>query len=186
MAFTMPPARTSAKPAAKKKPKPKPRARRTPLPWPPRLPVLEQRDLDLIGLALVALGVFLAFPLYLSWDAGEAGGAIVNGLTSAVGRVAWATPVALVATGLLLALRPVLPAGVRPFRAGALCLLAAACLGLAAGTLGLGPGDSAPVAERGGHLGQVMDDTITRLFSGVGSHILAVFLFVAALLLLTG
>jgi DNA segregation ATPase FtsK/SpoIIIE, S-DNA-T family len=176
----MPPARKSAKRRSKS------RAQRSPLPWPPRLPVFEQRHLDLIGLGLVAAGVFLAFPLYMAWEGGEAGQAIVDGLTWAVGRVAWATPVALIAAGGLLVLRPVLPAGVRPFRAGALCLLAAACLGLAVGTLGVGPGDGAPIDERGGHLGQVMADAATRLFSDVGAHIVALFLFVAALLLLTG
>jgi DNA segregation ATPase FtsK/SpoIIIE, S-DNA-T family len=176
----MPPARKTSKTRSKA------RARRSPVPWPPRLPVLEQRHLDLIGLALVAVGVFLAFPLYLRWEGGEAGQAIVDGLTWAIGRVAWATPVALVASGALLVMRPALPAGVRPFRAGALCLLAAACLGLAVGTLGFGPGEGAPVAERGGHLGQVMADGTTRLFSEVDAHILAIFLFCAALLLLTG
>jgi S-DNA-T family DNA segregation ATPase FtsK/SpoIIIE len=168
------------------KSRPKARAHRSPVPWPPRLPVLQQRHLDLIGLGLVAVGVFLAFPLYLRWEGGEAGQAIVDGLTWGIGRVAWATPVALVAAGVLLVLRPALPAGVRPFRAGALCLLAAACLGLAVGTFGLGPGDASPVAQRGGHLGQVMADASTRLFSEIGAHILAVFLFCAALLLLTG
>jgi S-DNA-T family DNA segregation ATPase FtsK/SpoIIIE len=177
----MSPARKPAKSRSKKA-----RARRSPVPWPPRLPILEQRHLDLIGLGLVAVGVFLAFPLYAGWEGGEAGQAIVDGLTWAIGRVAWATPVALVAAGALLAMRPALPAGVRPFRAGALCLLAASCLGLAVGTLGFGPGDGAPVAERGGHLGQVMADASTRLFSDVGAHILAIFLFCAALLLLTG
>src|SRR5512133_2718794 len=176
----MSPARKPAKSRTKT------RAHRSPVPWPPRLPVLEQRHLDLIGLGLVAAGVFLAFPLYLRWDGGEAGQAVVDGLTWAVGRVAWATPVALVAAGALLVMRPALPAGVRPFRAGALCLLASACLGLAVGTFGLGPGDGAPVADRGGHLGQVMADAATRLFSDVGAHIIAVFLFCAALLLLTG
>ena len=174
---TMPPARKSAKKA---------RAHRSSLPWPPRLPVFEQRHLDLLGLGLVAVGVFLAFPLYLRWDGGDAGQAIVDGMTWAVGRVAWATPVALVIAGVLLVMRPVLPAGVRPFRAGALCLLASACLGLAVGTFGLGPGADAPVADRGGHLGQVMADGATRLFSDVGAHIIALFLFCAALLLLTG
>ena len=177
----MPPARKPAKSRSKKA-----RARRSPVPWPPRLPIFEQRHLDLIGLGLVAVGVFLAFPLYAGWEGGEAGQAIVDGLTWAVGRVAWATPVALMAAGALLVMRPALPAGVRPFRAGALCLLAASCLGLAVGTLGFGPGDGAPVAQRGGHLGQVMADASTRLFSDVGAHILAIFLFCAALLLLTG
>jgi DNA segregation ATPase FtsK/SpoIIIE, S-DNA-T family len=176
----MPPARKPAKSRSKA------RARRSPVPWPPRLPVLEQRHLDLIGLGLVAVGVFLAFPLYAGWEGGEAGQAIVEGLTWGIGRVAWATPVALVAAGALLVMRPALPAGVRPFRAGALCLLGASCLGLAVGTLGFGPGDGAPVAQRGGHLGQVMADASTRLFSEVGAHILAIFLFLAALLLLTG
>jgi DNA segregation ATPase FtsK/SpoIIIE, S-DNA-T family len=176
----MPPARKTSKRRSRA------RAHRSPVPWPPRLPVLEQRHLDLIGLGLVAVGVFLAFPLYLGWEGGEAGQAIVDGLTWAIGRVAWATPVALVAAGALLVMRPALPAGVRPFRAGALCLLASACLGLAVGTLGFGPGEGTPVAERGGHLGQVMADGATRLFSEVGAHILAVFLFCAALLLLTG
>jgi S-DNA-T family DNA segregation ATPase FtsK/SpoIIIE len=150
------------------------------------MPILEQRQLDLIGLGLVAAGVFMAFPLYLGWDGGAAGQAIVDGLTWSVGRVAWATPVALVAAGGLLVLRPVLPAGVRPFRAGAVCLLGSACLGLAVGTLGLGPGKGAPVDERGGHLGQVMADAATRAVSDIGAHILALFLFCAALLLLTG
>ena len=166
----MPPARKPARKA---------RARRSPLPWPPRLPVLEQRHLDLIGLGLVAVGVFLAFPLYLRWDGGEAGQAIVDGLTWAVGRVAWATPVALVAAGALLVMRPVLPAGVRPFRAGALCL-SASCLGLAVGTLGFGPGPARPWPSAAGTSARSWPTPRTRLFSEVGAHILAVFLFCAA------
>src|SRR5436190_21085869 len=69
---TMPPARKPAKSRSKKV-----RARRSPVPWPPRLPVFEQRHLDLIGLGLVAVGVFLAFPLYAGWEGGEAGQAVV-------------------------------------------------------------------------------------------------------------
>ena len=146
----MPPARKPAK-----TPLTKARAHRSPVPGRRACPSSSSATSTSIGLGLVAVGVFLAFPLYLGWEGGEAGQAIVDGLTWAVGRVAWATPVALVAAGALLVMRPALPAGVRPFRAGALCLLGAACLGLAVGTLGFGPGDGAPVAERGGHLGQV-------------------------------
>ena len=43
--------------------------------------------------------------------------------------------------GAVLVLRPMLPA-VQPFRTGALCLGAALCLGLAAGSLGLGAGET--------------------------------------------
>ena len=113
----MPPARTSSKPAAKRKnaakggrAAPKARARRSSSSWRPRLPVIEQRHLDLAGLALVAAGVFLAFPLYLRWDGGAAGQPVVDGLTWALGTVAYAIPVALVAAGALIVMSPVLPA----------------------------------------------------------------------------
>src|SRR3954452_1173083 len=99
----MPPARTSSKPAAKRRGKPaaKARARRSSPSWRPRLPVGEQRHLDLAGLGLVAVGVFLAFPLYLRWDGGTAGQALIDGLTWAVGAIGYATPVVLVAAGTL-------------------------------------------------------------------------------------
>src|SRR3954462_3055816 len=124
----MPPARTAtkpsrgAKPAPKSKPKaaPKVRARRSAPVWRPRAPVFEQRHLDLAGLALVAAGVFLAFPLSLRGDGGAAGEALIGGMRTLVGQVAYAAPVAVMAAGALLVLRPVLPA-LRPFRSGALC-----------------------------------------------------------------
>src|SRR3954468_6070770 len=118
---TMPPARSSAKTRTP------PRARRSAATWRPRLPVLEQHHVDLLGLGLVALGVFLAFPLYLGWDGGAAGQAATDGLAYAVGEGAYAAPAAIAAAGALLVLRPVLPT-LRPFRAGALCLLAGVTL----------------------------------------------------------
>jgi DNA segregation ATPase FtsK/SpoIIIE, S-DNA-T family len=179
----MPPARTSSKPAAKpaarrrRKPAAKARARRSTPSWRPRLPVLEQRHLDLTGLGLVAAGVFLAFPLYLRWDGGAAGQALVDGLTRAVGTVAYSTPVVLVAAGALLVMRPVLPA-LRPFRAGALCLLGAALLLFGAG--------GEPVRDNGGVAGQALHDAAATAFSDVGASIIAIFLAVAGVLLLTG
>src|SRR4051812_22990195 len=183
---TMPPARTAAKKPTRA------RARRSAATWRPRLPVLEQHHVDVVGLALVAAGVFLAFPLYLRWDGGAAGEALVDGLRLAAGVVAYATPVAVVAAGVLLILRPVLPS-IRPFRTGALCLLAAATLAFAAGTLGLGPpGPGAPswqadvLRERGGGLGEGLYWASWRLFTDVGAHIIAAFLFAAGVLLVTG
>ena len=49
----------------------------------PRLPVLEQRHLDLIGLALVAAGIFFAGLIYLDWDGGAGGSWAVDGLRDA-------------------------------------------------------------------------------------------------------
>src|SRR3954469_833335 len=175
----MPPARTSSKPAAKRRGKPaaKARARRSTPSWRPRLPVLEQRHLDLTGLGLVAAGVFLAFPLYLGWDGGEAGQAIVDGLTWAAGAVAYGAPFALVAAGALLVMRPVL-AALRPFRAAALCLIGSALLLFGAG--------GEPVREGGGVAGQALHDAAARAFSDVGASIIAIFLAIAGVLLLTG
>jgi DNA segregation ATPase FtsK/SpoIIIE, S-DNA-T family len=169
------------------------RARRAaPRPALPRLPELEQRQLDLIGLGLIALAVFFAFLVYLRSDGGQAGGWTVDSLRWLLGAVHYGVPAALLAAGAILVLRPVLPA-VRPFRAGAICLFAALCLGLAAGTLGLGPEGGRPgfweaewVRTRGGMAGEALFWVASTLLGGVGAHILAVFLFVTGVLLLTG
>jgi DNA segregation ATPase FtsK/SpoIIIE, S-DNA-T family len=172
---TRSPARSAAGGARRKQSKA--RARRSPLSWRPRMPVLDQHHVDLAGLALVALGVFLAFPLYLGWDGGAAGGAVVDGLTWALGRVAYATPVVLVAAGALLVARPVLPA-LRPFRAGGLCLLGAALLAFGGG--------GEPVRAHGGVAGRALHDGAAFAFSEIGATILMVFLAVAGALLITG
>jgi S-DNA-T family DNA segregation ATPase FtsK/SpoIIIE len=169
----------------------KSRARRSsPVNW-PRLPKLEQRQLDLIGLALVAAAVFFSFLIYLGWEGGRAGEWAVDGLRRVIGAVHYGFPVALMAAGAILVLRPMLPA-VRPFRSGGLCLFAGLALGLAAGTLGLGPGGEAVrwdpewVRPRGGAAGEALYWATSSAFGTVGTHIVAVFLFLAAVLLLTG
>ena len=70
MAAARKPASTRSK--AKPKAKPRARARRASIDA-MSVPLLEQRHLDLIGLGLVAIGVFLAFPVYFGWDGGAAG-----------------------------------------------------------------------------------------------------------------
>jgi S-DNA-T family DNA segregation ATPase FtsK/SpoIIIE len=182
------------KPAPRRPPaksKPRARARRSSL-GALGLPALEQRHLDLIGLGLVAIGVFLAFPLYLGWDGGAAGHAAKDGLAYLVGKVSYGVPVAIAAAGAILVLRPVLPA-VRPFRSGALCLFAALTLMLAAGTFGIGPEGvrhgywNAPFFEqRGGIAGDALLYCVASAVSTIGAHILAVFLLLAGVLLLTG
>src|SRR4051794_35389114 len=174
-------------PAAKRKP----RARRSsPVAW-PSLPALEQRHLELIGLALVAAGVFFAGLIYLGWDGGRGGGWALDGLQRLIGAVHYLVPVTLVATGALVVLGPMLPA-VRPFRAGGLCLFGGLLVGLAAGTLGLGPGgsavhwDAAWVRPRSGVVGEGLYWAISSVLGVVGAHIVALFLFLAAVLLLTG
>jgi len=159
------------------------------------MPHLEQRHYDLIGLGAVALASFLAFVFYLGWDGGRVGEAIADGLLVGFGAVGYTAPLVLLGAGALMILRPMLPA-VRPFRTGAACLVAALTLGLAAGSLGLGP--DAPLRREGfmddpdflrvhgGLAGETLFWVVRSLFQEIGAHILFVFLFMTGLLLLTG
>ncbi|HET6448128.1 MAG TPA: DNA translocase FtsK [Conexibacter sp.] len=159
--------------------------------WRPSLPELSPHQLDLLGLGLAALGVFLAFVLYLGAAGGSAGGALSDGLELLLGQVAYATPVALVVGGLLLVARTLVPS-LRPVRAGMLCLFAAVTLMLAAGTLGLGNATGGHVwaqttlKSNGGTVGALLYWTTSHLFSDVGAHIIAIFLLLAGLLLISG
>jgi S-DNA-T family DNA segregation ATPase FtsK/SpoIIIE len=170
------------RPPAKRKPKPKAGAGFR----------LEQHHTDLIGLGLVAVAVFFAFVIWLRWDGGRVGEGAVDGLKWLVGGVHIAAPVVTMAAGALLVLKPVLPAW-RPIRAGTLCLFAGLALGLTAGTFGMGPGgehvrnfDPDFAASHGGMVGEALFALISTALGTVGAHIVCVFLFAAALLLLTG
>ena len=150
----------------------------------------EQRHLDLLGLACVATGVFLAFPLYLSEDGGRGGDALTTASPPRRRRCATAprrsSPIGGAARAATRA------AAVKPFRAGGMCLLLALALGLAAGTLGLGPRrahgllgrDVVQRPRRVPRRGAVLRD-LDACWT-IGAHIVALFLFVAGLLLLTG
>ena len=46
-----------------------------------RLPSLEQRHLDLLGLLLVAFGVYLVFVLFFGWEGGKVGSGVETALT---------------------------------------------------------------------------------------------------------
>src|SRR5690606_34514320 len=148
-------------------------------------------QLDLLGLGLTALGVFLAFVLYLGASGGSVGDAAGDGLRLLLGEVAYAVPAVLVVAGLLVVARALVPA-TRPLKAGATCLFAAVTLALTAGTLGLGERGSADLwssgtlERNGGVIGAALYWVVSKLFSDVGAHILAVFLFLSGLLLISG
>jgi len=88
------------KTAARRKPRAKAKASK------PKLHLaraLEQRHLDLIGLGLIAAGVYLSFVLFFGWDGGKVGSGVETGLTYLVGNVGAriATVLMLVVGGLL-------------------------------------------------------------------------------------
>jgi DNA segregation ATPase FtsK/SpoIIIE, S-DNA-T family len=162
--------------------------------WPRfELPQLEQHQWDVVGLGLVALAAFFACVFYFDWAGGEVGEAMADGILFLFGGAGYLAPIALFAAGATIVIRPMLPA-VHPLKTGALCLAAALTLGLAAGSLGLGPGDTPRdgfldagyLREHGGLVGESLFWASAKLFSEAGSHILFVFLLLAGVLLVTG
>src|SRR3954467_1880549 len=161
--------------------------------WPPfELPQLEQRHWDLIGLALVAFAAFFACVFYFDWAGGEVGEAMAEGILFLFGSAGYLAPIALFASGAAIVIRPMLPA-VHPFKTGGLCLAAALTLGLAAGSLGLGPGDTPRdgffdadyLRHHGGLVGESLFWASAKLFSEKNAHILFVFLALATNILIT-
>jgi S-DNA-T family DNA segregation ATPase FtsK/SpoIIIE len=169
-----------------------------PIAWPRQLPELDQSQRDVLALGLMAVGVFMGFVLYGGWDGGGVGHGLSVALGWSVGSAKTLAPVALLAGGGVLLMRPVLPA-LRPLRTGSVCLAGSIVLALAAGTLGVSAGQGLGGQElghsqwsasfldaRGGALGQLLYDVTHRLVQQVGVDILVVFLFVVGVTLLTG
>jgi DNA segregation ATPase FtsK/SpoIIIE, S-DNA-T family len=154
---------------------------------------LEQRHFDLIGLIMVAAGVYAAFVLYLSWDGGRVGSWMGTALEHSVGRVEYVVPLMVFGLGLALIARPMIRAP-RALNVGALLVLLALLLAFAAGTLGLGP--DRPVRHgyfeprfyttHGGAVGEALYWASTTLFQRLGAQILAVLMLLSGILLLSG
>jgi S-DNA-T family DNA segregation ATPase FtsK/SpoIIIE len=178
----------------KRKPKPPPkRARRSLLARPVALPriQLEAHHVDIIGLALIAVGIFFGGVAYLHWAGGPVGDGALHATRFVFGALGYAVPAALVAGGALILIRELRPPA-RPMRTGIGCLVAALTLAFAAGMLGPGAATAAAFwhpatfEARGGVLGQAELWTSSHLLSTLGAHILAVFLFIAGLILVSG
>ena len=194
-------ARATAKTRAPKKSSKRPPVKRAPVKRTPDVRQrardafdgLEQRHYDLIGLIMVAIGVYSAFVLYLGWDGGAVGGWLSSALEYTVGRVAYVVPLTVFGLGLALIAKPMIQAP-RALNAGAVLVMLALLLAFAAGTLGLGP--DKPVRDgyfdpdffraHGGAIGESLYWATTSLFQRLGAQILAVLMLLSGLLLLTG
>jgi DNA segregation ATPase FtsK/SpoIIIE, S-DNA-T family len=150
-------------------------------------------QVDVLALALVAVGIFLGAVAYAQVSGGPVGNGVVNAFRFLLGALGYAVPAALVLSGVLLLMRELRPPA-RPLRTGTVCLTAALTLILASGLLGVGPGalhghsywHAAAFRSRGGILGQAEFWAASHLLSTAGAEILAVFLFLAGVILLTG
>ena len=102
---------------------------------------LEPHQIDVIGLAILAVGIFLGGVFYAGWGGGTLGHGALSALELLIGKLAYLVPVAFVlGGGRVLARGTDIAPAVRPLRAGTACLVVASALALAAGTLGIGPG----------------------------------------------
>jgi S-DNA-T family DNA segregation ATPase FtsK/SpoIIIE len=161
--------------------------------WRITRPELEPHHVDILALGLIALGILLSCVAYAGWDGGTLGNGTVTAMRFVLGALGYVVPAALVVSGALLLARELRPP-VRPLRTGAVCLAASITLALAAGTLGVGPGaatgaqfwQASVFEDRGGVIGQAELWVSSHLISTLGADILAVFLFVAGLILVTG
>ena len=126
---------------------------------------------ELVGLALVALGLFLASLLYLGWEGGIVGEKVESGLRDLLGSAAYATPILLAGVGGLMLFRSAL-IDVRPFRIGLGVILA----GLLT-TLG---------SRNGGFVGDAFGGALAALLGGTGSFLVGLTALLAGALLLTG
>ena len=155
-------------------------ARRKKRPLRPRVParvkkrtkrVRSQHENELLGLALLALGLVLAAILYLGLDGGAVGSWLAGVLTDIVGDAAYVLPVALVALGSLLLARSDL-LDVRPFR-----------LGVGVGFIGL---MTLLGKDSGGFIGLAIGGTLAALIGDTGAAIIGGALFLAGFLLVSG
>ena len=126
---------------------------------------------ELIGLGLVAIGLFLASLLYLGWEGGVAGEKIESGLRDVIGSAAYAAPLALVVVGGLMLFRSAL-LDVNPFRTG----LVITTIGLMV-TLG---------GDQGGAVGGALGGGVAKLLGGTGSVLLGLTALLAGALMLSG
>ncbi len=152
---------------------------------------LSELQLDLIGVALAVLGAFLGAVVWGGWNGGPVGSSLAQGSRILIGSLVVLLPVALVAGGVLVVARESIPGGLA-VKTGAVLLLCSGALALTLGTFGLAAGAPASgwhlgaVEQRGGILGQAIAAGVTPLVGLLGGHLLAIFLFTAGAVLISG
>ena len=130
--------------------------------------------------------MLLGFVLYAHWDGGSVGDWLAKAFAWLIGEARLGVPVALAGAGALLWMRPLLST-IKPFRAGALLLFGAGALALA----GNGPrarllvGQLLPRPRRHRRPGRAVGSP-RGCSARRGAHILAVFLALAGVVLLSG
>ena len=126
---------------------------------------------ELIGLGLVALGVFLGFVVWAGWNGGYVGGWTGDGLDALVGSATLALPAALVIVGTLMVARSDL-VDVRPFRTGLVVLAVGLMI-----TLG---------KDEGGYFGTLLGGGLAFAIGSTGVAIAGILTLLVGGLLVSG
>jgi DNA segregation ATPase FtsK/SpoIIIE, S-DNA-T family len=126
---------------------------------------------ELVGLVLVALGVFLSTVIYLGWSGGYVGGLAADGLDALIGAARVIFPAACLTVGALMLARSEL-VDMRPFRTGLVVFSAGLML-----TLG---------EAHGGDVGLALARLFGVALGETGVLILGITTLLAGTLLLTG
>jgi S-DNA-T family DNA segregation ATPase FtsK/SpoIIIE len=126
---------------------------------------------ELIGLGLVALGIFLGSVIWAGWNGGYVGMWIADGLYAVMGLAAVVLPALLVVIGGLMVARSDL-VDVRPFRTGLVVLSVGLLLVLG--------------SSSGGYLGTAVGGGLGLAIGGTGVLIVGVLALLAGALLVTG
>jgi DNA segregation ATPase FtsK/SpoIIIE, S-DNA-T family len=130
-----------------------------------------EQHLELTGLALLALGIFLCFVLYLGWGGGMVGDVAALVVKGAIGTAAYVAPVTFIVVGGLMVGRSAL-VDVRPFRTG----LLVTSFGLL----------TALGSAHGGAFGRGLARLFGLLLGSTGTTIVGVLALVIGSLLLSG
>ncbi|MFM8792394.1 MAG: DNA translocase FtsK 4TM domain-containing protein, partial [Solirubrobacterales bacterium] len=151
---------------------------------------LDQRTLDLIGLGLAALSVYMIFLLYLGGEGGRLGEGLREGLLLGFGVGAFLLPLGLLVVAAVLVFAPDTSVE-RPAKTGAVILTLGPLLLLAAGSPGgrAGSGgyfDSAWYRDHGGLIGDGLHWGLAQLLMPAGAVIVGLAAIVAGALMATG
>ena len=146
---------------------------------------------EIVGLGLLGLGAFLAMTTYLGISVGPVGSGFETLVRLLVGRAVIVAPLVFVGIGIALILDNAILTR-RPFRVGAIIIVAASTLALAAGTFGIGGRtrftwfDPLTMAGRGGTLGEIEYFVFGHAISDAGTTVLVVLGMIAGLVMVTG
>ncbi|MEH3054673.1 MAG: DNA translocase FtsK 4TM domain-containing protein [Patulibacter minatonensis] len=150
-------------------------------------PLLDQRQLDVLGLALIAFGILIAIPLYRAGAGGVFGEGVADGARLLLGTAALGAPLLAVGGGLV-CVSPISVASTIRIGVGGLSGFGAVALIARAsqGPKNAASWESHHLRDAGGALGETLWSICHATFGSFGPYVVAVVMILVAALLLTG